>query len=57
MTSAKHVNHPDAVHLVDQPEIRIRAHNPVPLQTDGEYLGEITSVSAVPLPSAVGVWA
>jgi diacylglycerol kinase family enzyme len=57
MTSAKHVNHPDAVHLVDQPEIRIRAHNPVPLQTDGEYLGEVTSVSAVPLPSAVGVWA
>jgi diacylglycerol kinase family enzyme len=56
MTSARHVRHRDMVHLVDQPEIRVSAHHPVPLQTDGEYLGEITSMSAVPLPAAVPVW-
>lgn len=56
MTSAKHIRHPEAIHLMDRPEIVISAHHPVPLQTDGEYLGEITEMRAVPLPSAVGVW-
>jgi diacylglycerol kinase family enzyme len=57
MTTGKHVKHRDVVHLVDQAEIRVRALRPVPLQTDGEYLGEITELRAVPLPEALPVWA
>jgi diacylglycerol kinase family enzyme len=57
MTSAKHVKHADIVHLVDQPEIHVRTHRPVPLQTDGEYLGNISELVAKPLPSALPVWA
>jgi diacylglycerol kinase family enzyme len=57
MTTGNHAKHADIVHLVDQAEVRISAHAPVPLQCDGEYLGEITGFAAKPLPSAVGVWA
>jgi diacylglycerol kinase family enzyme len=55
-TTAKHVRHKQIVHLTDQPEIRIDAHEPVALQADGEYLGEMTSLRAIPLPAAVPVW-
>jgi diacylglycerol kinase family enzyme len=57
MTTGKHVRHKEAIHLVDRPEIVIRTHRPVPLQTDGEYLGEITDFRAIPLPEALPVWA
>jgi diacylglycerol kinase family enzyme len=57
LTTAKHVAHEDCVHLVDQPEIKIRGRRPIGLQTDGEYLGEITEMSAIPLPDALPVWA
>jgi diacylglycerol kinase family enzyme len=56
MTTAKHVRDAQMIHLHDQPEVRITAHAPVGLQTDGEYLGEITSMGAIPLPGAVPVW-
>ncbi|MEX2393484.1 MAG: hypothetical protein WD826_03280, partial [Actinomycetota bacterium] len=56
MTSGKHARHAEIVHLVDQPQIVIRATTPVPLQTDGEYLGDITQMTAVPLPEALPVW-
>jgi diacylglycerol kinase family enzyme len=55
--SAKHVRHRDVVHLVDRPEIHIRTHRPVPLQADGEYLGNISELVARPLPDALPVWA
>jgi diacylglycerol kinase family enzyme len=57
MTSGKHAKHDLIVHLVDRPEVEIRARRPVPLQTDGEYLGDITQMRAVPLPDALPVWA
>jgi diacylglycerol kinase family enzyme len=57
MTTGKHVRHPDCVHLVDQATVAVRARRPVPLQTDGEYLGEITDLHIVPLPEALPVWA
>jgi diacylglycerol kinase family enzyme len=57
LTSGKHVRHPDSIHITDASEIRIRADRPVPLQTDGEFLGEITSLRATPLRDALTVWA
>jgi hypothetical protein len=35
----------------------IRADRPVPLQTDGELVGDVTSVVAKPLVDALSVWA
>lgn len=55
--SGRHVRHRDVVHLVDRPEIRVSTHLPVPLQTDGEYLGNISDLLARPLPQALPVWA
>jgi diacylglycerol kinase family enzyme len=57
MTSGKHVRHSDIVHLIDQPEIHVRTHRPVPLQTDGEYLGAVSELVAKPLHKALPVWA
>jgi diacylglycerol kinase family enzyme len=56
-STGKHVNHKDTLHLVDQQEITVRARGTAPLQTDGEYLGEMTEMRAIPLPNAVPVWA
>jgi diacylglycerol kinase family enzyme len=56
MTTANHVRHDECVHLVDQPQIKVRARRPVPLQTDGEFLGDITEAQIVPLPAALPVW-
>jgi diacylglycerol kinase family enzyme len=55
--SGGHVRHKDCLHLTDQNEVRITARHPVPLQTDGEYLGNVTTVTAVTLPFALPVWA
>jgi diacylglycerol kinase family enzyme len=57
LTSAKHVRHDELVHLVDQSEIRVVCEEPVPLQTDGEFLGDVTDIRAIPLPDALPVWA
>jgi len=57
LTSGAHVRHRDCVYLRDAGEVNIRADVPVPLQTDGEYLGEVTSIVATPLPAALSVWA
>ena len=57
MTTAKHARHEEIVHLVDQPQITVRSRRPVPLQTDGEFLGDITEAHIVPLPAALPVWA
>jgi hypothetical protein len=35
----------------------MRADVPVPLQTDGELVGDVTSVVARPLLDALNVWA
>ena len=55
-STGKHVKHPEMIHLVDQSDIHIATHAPVPLQTDGEFLGDVTDIHAVPLPDALPVW-
>jgi diacylglycerol kinase family enzyme len=57
LTTGAHVRHRDCLHLSDLDQVRIAADAPVPLETDGEYLGEVTSLSATPLPGALAVWA
>lgn len=57
LTTGRHIRHKDAIHLADQNLITITARRPVPLQTDGEYLGQVTKVSALAVPDALPVWA
>lgn len=57
LTTGRHVRHPDAIHLAGCEQVLVGAHRPVPLQADGEYLGEVTSVRAEALPDALPVWA
>jgi diacylglycerol kinase family enzyme len=57
MGSARHIRHKDALHLFGCDSIHLHAHRPVPLQTDGEYLGDVTEVTATALRKAVPVWA
>jgi len=57
LTTGRHVRHPDCVQISDASEIVIRADRPVPLQTDGELVGDVTSVVARPLLDALSVWA
>lgn len=57
LTTGRHIRHKDAIHLADQNLITISARRPVPLQADGEYLGEVTKVSALAVPNALPVWA
>lgn len=56
LSTGHHVRHPECIHLTDQRRIEIRARHPVPLQTDGEYLGDVTRLSATALPGALPVW-
>ncbi len=57
LTTGRHVRHKEAIHLTDLDEITIKAKRPVPLQADGEYLGEVTAVHAIAAPDALPVWA
>jgi diacylglycerol kinase family enzyme len=57
LTTGRHIRHKEAIHLADQDSITISARRPVPLQADGEYLGEVTSVSFSAVPNALPVWA
>lgn len=57
LSTGGHVRHSACLHLVDQRELTIRARRPVPLQTDGEYLGEVTRLRVTALPDALPVWA
>jgi diacylglycerol kinase family enzyme len=57
LTTAKHVRHPEILHLVDQDVIRITAASPAATQADGEYLGALSTLTAESIPSALPVWA
>jgi diacylglycerol kinase family enzyme len=57
MGTGRHVRHKDALHLSGVHSVHVRAQSPVPLQTDGEYLGEVTEITAKALPRALPVWA
>jgi len=54
---AHHIRHKEALHLAGQNSVHLVAHRPVPLQTDGEFIGEVTEVTARALPKALPVWA
>ncbi|MGH7857557.1 MAG: diacylglycerol/lipid kinase family protein, partial [Candidatus Binatia bacterium] len=56
LSNGHHVRHPECIHLTRRSEVTIRTRRPVPLQTDGEYLGEITRLRAFALPQALPVW-
>jgi diacylglycerol kinase family enzyme len=53
---ANHVRHKKALHLAGQDSIHVTSKRPVPLQTDGEYLGDVVELTARALPSALPVW-
>lgn len=57
MGSGRHIRHKDVLHLPRVDSVHVRAQSPVPLQTDGEYVGEVTEVTAEALPKALPVWA
>jgi diacylglycerol kinase family enzyme len=57
LSTAKHVAHPDALHLTGLSEVNIQALCPVHLQADGEYIGEVSELRATSLPGALPVWA
>jgi diacylglycerol kinase family enzyme len=57
LRSAKHIRHPQLVHLVDRDHLEVRARWPVQLQADGDPLGEVTQVRVESLPRALPVWA
>lgn len=57
LTSGGHVRHPECVHVTGASEVTIRADKPVPLQTDGELVGDVTSLRATPLVDVLDVWA
>lgn len=57
LSTGRHVRHAECIHLIDQPQIEIGTHRPVPLQCDGEYLGEVTRLRAAAAPEALPVWA
>lgn len=55
--AAAHVEDPECLAIADRAEVRIRACVPVPLQADGEYLGEALELRARSLPDALPVYA
>jgi diacylglycerol kinase family enzyme len=56
MTSGRHIGSKNLVHLPGQASVHLRAHRPAPLQCDGEYLGEVSELTAEALPGALPVW-
>ncbi len=56
MTSGRHTGHRDVLHLPGRDSVHLRAHRPVSLQCDGEFLGQITEMTARALPQALPVW-
>ncbi len=55
--SGRHLSHTKALHLSGQDSIHLVAQRPVPLQTDGEYLGNVSEITAKALPFGLPVWA
>lgn len=57
LRSARHVDHAECLHLHGCATTTIRGHRAMPLQVDGEYLGEFSSLTATFLPDTLSVWA
>jgi diacylglycerol kinase family enzyme len=52
---ARHATGPNVLYLRDQPRLALHSRVPLPLQADGEYLGEHTDVLIELVPEALGV--
>jgi diacylglycerol kinase family enzyme len=53
----RQVHDEECLYLHDVQSCALRAREPVPLQTDGEYLGAVTDLRAEVVPSALAVFA
>jgi diacylglycerol kinase family enzyme len=53
--SGRHVRNRNVVHLHDVPRIRVTCDRPMPVQADGEYLGERTAVDIETVPDALSI--
>jgi diacylglycerol kinase family enzyme len=53
--SAKHIGKPHVLHLRDQRQIAIECDGPMPVQMDGEYIGEHDHVLIEAVPNALSV--
>ncbi len=52
---AKHLSYKHVVSLHDQGRIRIESDVPLPVQADGELIGERTSIELTSVPDALGI--
>jgi diacylglycerol kinase family enzyme len=53
--SGKHVGNKHVLHLHDQQRVRIVSDRPMPLQADGEYLGQRTEFDIETVPDALSI--
>jgi diacylglycerol kinase family enzyme len=53
--SGRHVRRRHVVYAKAQPELRIRCDTPLPVQVDGEFIGEHTELTVSSVPGAVNV--
>jgi diacylglycerol kinase family enzyme len=52
---ARHLSRPHVRYLRDLPEVAVRCDRPMPVQLDGEYLGERTEVRIESVPDAISL--
>lgn len=57
LTSARHPEDPEILHLPGRRRLTIRTRRPTDLQADGEYLGRIRRIDLLASDEAVRVWA
>jgi diacylglycerol kinase family enzyme len=55
LSSHRHVRNRHALYLEDQPKIDVTCEQPLPVQMDGEYLGERTHVTIESVPDALSL--
>jgi diacylglycerol kinase family enzyme len=53
--SHHHVRNRHALHLEDQPKIDVTCEQPLPVQMDGEYLGDRTHILIESVPDALSL--
>jgi diacylglycerol kinase family enzyme len=55
--SARHIRDRRAVYVHDQRRIDLRADRPLPVQMDGEFVGESRHLALESVPAALGIYA
>jgi diacylglycerol kinase family enzyme len=53
--SRRHVRNPHALYLHDQPKVALAADLPLPVQMDGEYVGDSTDIVLESVPNALSL--